>query len=130
MYKHFEDDAAVENYIREELLATLRADLDNMEGGEYHEYTDEDRETMRNRIADIEAHFEREPAQMGTMIPKKSMIMTVHVGEAGSDAHQYGLATNLSGNPVIESKTSGKRYSFKWEHLIGYAVQQGIDKVD
>lgn len=60
MYKHFADDTAVAFYIESELLATLKADLDNMERGECHQYTDEDREEMRNRIADIEAYFEKQ----------------------------------------------------------------------
>lgn len=75
----------------------------------------------------VAEHDKPAAAEMGTMIPKESLIMTVHMGEAGNSTHQYGLATNLSGNPVIESKTSGKRYSFSWQSLIDYAIQRGIN---
>ncbi|MDR5839377.1 hypothetical protein [Caballeronia sp. LZ034LL] len=54
-FQHFASREAVVEYIGRELLATLQQDLENMEHGEYHQYSDEDREEMRNRIADVEA---------------------------------------------------------------------------
>jgi hypothetical protein len=56
-YQHFSDDDEVVAYISRELLATLRDDLANMEGREYHEYSDEDRAEMKAKIADIELYF-------------------------------------------------------------------------
>ena len=58
-YKHFNHDDDVRSYIESELLAALRDDLERMEGHEEQHYTDEDRETMRNKISDIESYFDK-----------------------------------------------------------------------
>ncbi|TNE43426.1 MAG: hypothetical protein EP341_11430 [Sphingomonadales bacterium] len=52
--KYFTDEAAALDYIRTEFLATLRDDLENMEGCESEHYEDSDRKDMRNRISDLE----------------------------------------------------------------------------
>lgn len=54
-FQHFASREDVVSYIGEELLSSLQDDLLRMEGWESHHYTDEDRQTMRNRIADVEA---------------------------------------------------------------------------
>lgn len=53
--KYFGTVAEVRSYMEDELLATLRDDLNNMEKYERHHHDDQDREDMRNRIHDIEA---------------------------------------------------------------------------
>jgi hypothetical protein len=57
--KHFPDETAALDYIRDELLATLRDDLDRMEGGESQHYEDADRAEMRDRISDLESVMPR-----------------------------------------------------------------------
>lgn len=52
-FKHFQNanDALV--FMVNELISTLEDDLDRMENSERDEYTDEDREAMINKIADM-----------------------------------------------------------------------------
>jgi len=57
--KHFANEDAALQYIRDELLATLRDDLENMEGREARHYEDSDRAEMRDRIADLESVMPR-----------------------------------------------------------------------
>ena len=52
--QHFTGLGDVLSYITSELLATLQDDLIRMEGSEAEHYDDEDRKTMRCKIADIE----------------------------------------------------------------------------
>lgn len=52
--RHFETPAEALAYVMPELLDTLRDDLETQEGSEREHYTDEDRQTMRDRIADLE----------------------------------------------------------------------------
>ena len=52
---HFTSITEAVIYMTTELLSTLRDDLDRMERQEREHYTDEDRETMRLRIADLES---------------------------------------------------------------------------
>lgn len=59
-FKYFQDESHVRGYIETELLATLRDDLDRMEGDERKHYTKDDRQEMRDKIADIERFFEEE----------------------------------------------------------------------
>lgn len=59
MLKHFANTAAALAYIQSEFLDTLRDDLANMEGRESDVYEDEDRQEMRDRIADLESIMPR-----------------------------------------------------------------------
>jgi hypothetical protein len=52
--QHFTRPQEVCGYITYELLETLKDDLQRMESHEQQHYTDEDREEMRNKIADVE----------------------------------------------------------------------------
>lgn len=58
-FQHFPDESAALEYIRAELLATLQDDLDRMEREESQHYSDEDRDEMRARIADLESIMPR-----------------------------------------------------------------------
>ncbi len=58
--KHFQDQSAVLDYVFDELLATLRDDLDRMTYDEPAFYSDEERQEMADRIEDIEAVRELE----------------------------------------------------------------------
>lgn len=53
--KHFTSMTEAVTYMTTELLSTLRDDLARMEKQEREHYEDEDRETMRMRIADLES---------------------------------------------------------------------------
>ena len=57
--QYFKDESAALEYIRAELLATLRDDLDRQEGEESQHYSDDDRQEMRARIADLESVMPR-----------------------------------------------------------------------
>ena len=62
--RFFNSPAQVAAYVQRELVDTLEADLSRMEEEEYHQYTDGDREEMRNRIADIKAVIAAHPWQV------------------------------------------------------------------
>ena len=51
---HFASIEDAVNYMTHELIATLQDDLGRMEREERQHYTDEDREVMRKRLADLE----------------------------------------------------------------------------
>ncbi|MFP3556380.1 hypothetical protein SB861_37555 [Paraburkholderia sp. SIMBA_049] len=54
-FQHFASRDDVVQYIGNELLSSLQDDLSRMEREERRHYTDEDRQEMRNRIADVQA---------------------------------------------------------------------------
>ena len=51
--RYFVNHASALSYGWGELLNTLREDLENMEGPDRAHYTDEDRQNMRDMIADL-----------------------------------------------------------------------------
>jgi uncharacterized protein (DUF1786 family) len=51
----FHDPEGALAYAMSEIVATLHDDLERMENSERQHYTDDDRDEMRARIADIEA---------------------------------------------------------------------------
>ena len=57
--QYFTNEAAALAYIQAEFMATLEDDLGNMEHSEREHYTDEDRDQMRARIADLQAIMPR-----------------------------------------------------------------------
>jgi hypothetical protein len=62
MFKHFENAAQIAAFIEMEVLDSLYADLERMEETEEDYYTDEDRDEVRNKIADIKAYLARAAA--------------------------------------------------------------------
>jgi hypothetical protein len=95
--KHFASPYAVLAYIRDELVATLHDDLNRQEGDERARYTDEDREEMRNRIADVEAILPRL-----ILAPVVAPVVDVPLVEPKPE--------DLKGLPVLHHP-SGKRLS-------------------
>ncbi len=55
MLRHFSTKADALAYVADEILFALNDQLETMEGCYERHYTDEDRETMRAKIADIES---------------------------------------------------------------------------
>lgn len=55
----------VVDYIQQEIVDTLEEDLRKMEREERQHYTDEDRQDMRNRIADVKAVIQHYPWNTG-----------------------------------------------------------------
>jgi hypothetical protein len=57
MFKHFADSDQIASFIKTEILDAMHNDLARMEESEEDYYTDEDRDEMRSKIADIETYF-------------------------------------------------------------------------
>lgn len=57
--RHFKTDAAAIDFALPELIATLKDDLSRMQNEEVLHYTDEDRQSMADKIADLEEITER-----------------------------------------------------------------------
>lgn len=65
----------------------------------------------------------------GEILPKRTFVMTVAVGEAtGSDNKSYELLTSMYGSPVVLSKQTGKYYVLNWDDILDMAIETGIDE--
>lgn len=69
--------------------------------------------------------------EYGTMIKRDAMMMTRHVGEAEApDGGKYTVMHSVDGSPMIKSGTTGKTFHFRWDHLIRFAIERGVDAID
>lgn len=63
---------------------------------------------------------------LGTVHLRKDLFLLVHVGTAKDDTgNEYEICVGANSAPVIESKSTGKKYVFDWQKLIQYAVSHG-----
>lgn len=64
----------------------------------------------------------------GTIHPKKSMFLRVHIGEAkAEDGSVYEMSTGMDGAPIIHSVKSGRWFSLSWQEIVNMAVEAEID---
>lgn len=86
--KHFPTEDAALQYIRDELLATLRDDLERMEGRESQHYEDSDRAEMRDRISDLESVIPRLMIVPDDLTPGALYTAGYNAEQAGVDSWQ------------------------------------------
>lgn len=56
------------------------------------------------------------------------MFLAVHCGEAANGKLKYVMLTTMAGQPIIESKQTGKCFTLTWQDIVEMAVKKGIDK--
>ena len=69
-------------------------------------------------------------SEIGRILGKRQMLMKVHAGEGsapvnGKEEH-FNFATGTSGNPVIQSVSTGKTWTATWEELLNIAILKGL----
>jgi hypothetical protein len=64
---------------------------------------------------------------LGTIHSKDTLMLRVYCGTAKSADEGYDLTTSTSGNPIVQSKSTGKFFSLGWQEIIGLAIEAGIN---
>lgn len=64
----------------------------------------------------------------GKIHPRKSLFLRTHVGMATREKLAYDMATLPTGEPIVQSKQTGKWYVLAWTEILTLAEQAGIDK--
>jgi len=65
---------------------------------------------------------------VGEVMPKKTMILRVHAGKASAGGFKYEMSNAISGQPIVQSKRTGKWFVLGWEDILSLAVKAGINK--
>jgi len=65
---------------------------------------------------------------IGKIYPKHSLFLRNVVGTAESGKLKYDMTYLMNGQPMIESKQTGKWFTLEWGQIIDLAVKAGIDK--
>lgn len=56
------------------------------------------------------------------------MFLRIHCGEAKAGTRTYEMSTSIAtGEPIVQSKTTGRHFLVPWRDLIDMAVEAGID---
>lgn len=63
----------------------------------------------------------------GKIYPSRSLILRVDCGTASDTDNSYDLSTTMTGEPVIESKRTGKYFILGWQDIVDMAIESGID---
>jgi hypothetical protein len=66
----------------------------------------------------------------GKVLGKKALFMRTYVGDAtdpDDDNKSYEMSTDMSCQPMITSKMTGKTFTLSWHDLIQMAVKARID---
>jgi len=132
--KHFEtrDDALA--YVMPEFLATLRDDLERMEGSEQEHYTDADRDEMRNRLSDLEA-IESDvmlaPLVHDLSNLSRAMKFAIKRESTAPGTAQAKLRRDLAETPIPDEHQNG--YSptgIMFDRIMGIGIDEMPPEVD
>ena len=66
-------------------------------------------------------------SKRGKIYPSKSLILRVDCGAADDGSQTYKMSTTMTGEPIIESGSTGKYFVLRWQDIIEMAIEAGID---
>lgn len=141
MLKHFSTKADVLAYVADEILATLNDDLERMEGGDAQHYTDEECETMRAKIADIESVDDLIRGAAETVYDDSSAVIRAargvfanwNRGDLAGALRRLRVALEETASFVREAGESGAEWSAEDDHRAsaeGWAIFRCVGGVD
>lgn len=65
---------------------------------------------------------------IGKLYPKRTLFLRITQGNATEDRRKYALASTPNGEPIVNSKQTGKWFALDWRDIIELARVAGIDK--
>lgn len=67
----------------------------------------------------------------GKVLPAKTLILRIHVGEARDiTGVVYELSNTPGGTPLIKSSKTEKWFSLSWQDMVNMAKRAGIDVIE
>ena len=64
---------------------------------------------------------------IGEILPPRTMMLRIHVGEAVIGKLKYEMSTAMAGMPIIRSNKTGKLFTLSWQTILELAVKAGVD---
>ncbi|MFV2030810.1 hypothetical protein [Neisseria sp. S1] len=60
----------------------------------------------------------------------EALMLRQEVGSGKMGEKEYAMQLSLEGTPIVESKTTGKKFMLTWDGIVKLAVEAGIDDSD
>ncbi len=65
---------------------------------------------------------------IGQVHDENTLFLRESVGDASDqDGNSYELATSVSGQMIVTSKKTGKKFTLDWQEFLNLAVMRGIN---
>lgn len=70
------------------------------------------------------------PEKIGKLLPSKTLVLRVHVGEAkDGESRAYEMTISAtSSEPIVRSQKSGRWFVLPWQDILRLAVEAGVDE--
>nr|DAX42911.1 MAG TPA: hypothetical protein [Caudoviricetes sp.] len=66
----------------------------------------------------------------GRFIEPEAVMLRVEVGSGELSGREYVMQSTVGFEPIVISKTTGKRFTLEWHDIVALAVAAGIDEAD
>ena len=66
--------------------------------------------------------------QYGRFIESEAVMLRVEVGSGELGGRKYVMQSTVGFEPIVISKTTGKRFTLEWHDIVALAVAAGIDE--
>lgn len=66
--------------------------------------------------------------QYGRFIESEAVMLRVEVGSGELGGREYVMQSTVGFEPIVISKTTGKRFTLEWHDIVALAVAAGIDE--
>ena len=66
--------------------------------------------------------------QYGRFIESEAVMLRVEVGRGELGGREYVMQSTVGFEPIVISKTTGKRFTLEWHDIVALAVAAGIDE--
>lgn len=68
--------------------------------------------------------------QYGKFIENGALLLRKEIGTGHMGGKEYLMQTTATGNPIIESKATGKRFMLEWQDILNLAIDAGVDEAN
>lgn len=65
---------------------------------------------------------------IGTIHPKQTMVLRVHIGTMKTDEFDFTLSTAMAGMPLVYCNKTDRYFSLSWQEICELAIEAGLGK--
>lgn len=82
------------------------------------------------KLAKANNWSERTESEYGKMFDTDVVMIRKQVGTGNMGGKEYEMQLSVHGNPIVESKATGKMFMLTWEGIVKLAVEAGVDETE
>ncbi|WP_228068101.1 MULTISPECIES: hypothetical protein [unclassified Neisseria] len=82
------------------------------------------------RLAKENDWAEQTEPKYGKLIESGALFLRKEIATGSMGGKEYLMQTTATGNQIIESKATGKRFMLDWQDILNLAIAGGVDESD